>query len=183
MKKILLVLALLVLPISVSAHEIKTAGTLNILLHMEPLDNPAANEQAQLYFSVDDTAAKFDYNNCVCKVTIQTFEGQELLSRLVTPDDYAPDWGVQVARIPFVFPQIGIYKVFIQGTSTNNTFTAFNLEYDKRIERKSETDSLSKVEEDESAGWLSNYYVIGGAIIIFGIIIYEVSNKLRKKNK
>jgi hypothetical protein len=183
MKKLLLILFLLALPASLGAHEIKTSGTLHILLHMEPLDNPAAGEEAQLYFSVDDTAAKFDYGNCVCRVTIKSFEGQELLNRLVTPADDAPDWGAQVARIPYVFPQIGLYKATIQGESTNGTFAAFRLEYDKRIERQSESEPLAPVEEDAGSDWFTNYYIIGGAVIIFGIIAYEVASKLRKKNK
>jgi hypothetical protein len=182
MKKVLLGLVLLLLPLSLGAHEIKTSGTLNILLHMEPLDNPAAKEDAQLLFSVEDTAAKFKFADCTCRVIVKSFDNKELLNRLVTPADDAPDWGVNVARIEFVFPEIGIYRVSLQGTSKNNTFTDFNLEYDKRIERESVNESLSKVEED-SEDWFQNYYIIGGAIIIFGIIIYEVSNRLRKKNK
>jgi hypothetical protein len=183
MKNFLLIFILLLLPLSLSAHEIKTSGTLNVLLHMEPLDNPAAGEDAQLLFSVEDTAAKFKFSDCTCRVIVKSSDDKELFNRLVTPEDDAPDWGVNVARIPFVFPQIGIYRVFLQGTSTKNTFAAFNLEYDKRIERQSENESLSKVQKDEDSGWLSDYYLIGGLIIVFGIIIYEVSNRLRKKNK
>lgn len=182
MKKFLFVLVFLLLPLSLGAHEVKTSGTLNILLHMEPLDNPAAGEDAQLLFSVEDTAAKFKFADCACRVIVKSFDGKELLNRMVTPADDAPDWGINVARIEFVFPQIGIYKVFLEGTSTKNTFAAFNLEYDKRIERQSVDESLSKVEEDKG-GWLNDYYLIGGLVIIFGIIIYEVSNRLRKKNK
>lgn len=183
MKKLLFSLVLLVLPLTLGAHEIKTSGTLNILLHMEPLDNPAANENAQLLFSVEDTAAKFKFADCACRVIVKSSDDRELLNRLVTPADDAPDWGVNVARIEFVFPQIGIYKVFLQGVSTNNTFADFNLEYDKRIERQSDAETLSKVEEDQGGGWLTDYYLIGGLIIIFGIIVYEISNRLRKKNK
>jgi hypothetical protein len=184
MRKFLLCAALLfLLPASLSAHEVKSSGTLNILLHMEPLDNPAAGEDAQLYFSVEDTAGKFKYADCTCRVIVKSSDNKELLNRLVTPADDAPDWGVNVSRIEFVFPQIGIYKVSIQGTSTQNTFAPFNLEYDKRIERQSENETLSKVDENEDSGWFTDYYLIGGLVIVFGIIIHEVSNRLRKKNK
>jgi hypothetical protein len=183
MKKIIAILALLLLPLSMSAHEIKSAGTLNILLHMEPLDNPAAGEDAQVFFSVEDSANKFKYADCTCRVIVKRMDDFELLNRLVTPEDDAPDWGANVARIPFVFPQVGIYKVIIQGTSKAKTFTDFNLEYDKRIERQSESESLAPMEDQSDSGWLSNPFYIGAIAIVLGIIIYEVVNKLRKRNK
>lgn len=179
MKKIILSLALfLLLPVAaVKAHEIKTSGTLDILLHMEPLDDPAAGEPGEMYFGVSDSAEKFKFADCACTATV-AFEGQELLRYKITAADEAPDWGANVARVNFTFPKIGIYQVTIEGSSNNNnSFAPFKLEYDKRIERGTE---LPLPGEDEG-GLLSNYYVIGGAVLLFGIITYGLITKPRKK--
>lgn len=183
MKKILLGLAILILPLIAGAHEVKRAGTLDILLHMEPLDNPVVNENAFLYFSVADSANQFVFADCVCRVSVKDSSGKELLNRLVTPADEAPDWGVNVSRIPFVFPQLGIYKVAIAGESKTSKFADFALEYDKRIERADESQSLVKTDVQEEAPWYASYYTIGGALLIFGIITNEVISKLKKKHK
>lgn len=170
-----------ILPFIASAHETKRAGSLDILLHMEPLDNPAAGEDAYLYFSVSDLREQFNFRDCDCRVTVKDSKGKELLNRALTLEDEAPDWGVNVSRVGFVFPHIGIYKVAIAGAPKTNTFDAFALEYDKRIERQNESDSLEKNGPAEETVWYKNYYVIGGAILIFGIIINEVFSKLTNK--
>lgn len=179
MKKTLLVLALLALPLIVGAHEVKKAGSLDILLHMEPLDNPAVGENAQLLFSVADANNKFIFSDCECRVTVKNSSGKELLNRLATIDDLAPDWGINVISIRYVFPQIGIYKVALEGKTKTGLFENFSLEYDKRIERVDESQSLVKTEEP--APWYKSYYAIGGAIIIFGIIVNELISKLKKQ--
>ncbi|HYC79951.1 MAG TPA: hypothetical protein VEC17_02905 [Candidatus Binatia bacterium] len=183
MKKLLFIAMLLVLPaMAAQAHEVKHSGSLSILLHMEPLDDPAAGEQGQLYFSVEDSNNKFKVSDCDCQVIVE-LAGQELLNRKVTPEDEAPDWGANVMRIPFVFPSRNIYQVSIIGKSKTNSFADFTLEYDKRIERESVTQPHTQKTGEEDSNFLTNYYAIGGGIIILGIIVYEVNNRLRKKNK
>lgn len=181
MKKNILVLTFLFslfFFLSASAHEIKRSGTIDVLLHLEPLDNPAVNEQAQLYFSFSDSTNKFKIENCDCSVKISN-NGQVLQQTKVTEENFAPDWGNNVARIPFIFPHKGIYQVELVSKSVNKSFKDLTLKYDVRIERESEAEPLTPKDEAPN-NFFQNYYMIGGVIIIGGIIVYEL---LKRKNK
>ncbi len=184
MKKIFLSVLLAVLaflPYAGSAHEIKTTGTLEILLHRDPEDDPIAREPAQLYFSVTDKAEKFTFPDCECQVTIK-LGGEVLVDRLLTPEDEAPDWGVNVSRVDYTFPRRGLYVVTLQGSSKADYYPDFRLDYDVRVDRESATAPVQQA-ADEADNSLRNYYIIGGAVIISGIIVYELFSKLRKRNK
>ncbi|MBX4188102.1 MAG: hypothetical protein KW793_03130 [Candidatus Doudnabacteria bacterium] len=181
MKKLLLISALLLVPVVSGAHEIKHTGTFDILLHMEPQDSPVARETGQLYFSITDSKEKFGFKDCDCSVVIKDSDNKELLNRKLTEEDEAPDWGVNVSRVSFVFPKLGIYKVTIEGKSKTNLFSNFSLDYDVRIDRESESQPATDPLPESTS--LRNYYIIGGTVIVFGIIIYELFSRSRKKNK
>jgi hypothetical protein len=177
----LILLLFLFFPLTTSAHEVKHSGSLAILLHMEPLDDPPAGEPAGIYFSVEDSNNKFQFENCDCIVTVKDINNKVLFSRKTVIQDLAPDWGINVVRLNVTFPTIGVYNVSIQGKSLNNSFSDFNLEYDKRIERQTADDPYT-----QKAGAQDNdfsrvyYYLIGGIVIIVAIILYIKSKKLRK---
>jgi hypothetical protein len=185
MKKILITACLLGLPFFAQAHEVKKSGTLEILSHREPDDSPIAREPAILYFSVTDSKDKFKFSDCDCSVAI-SLGGEGLLERKLTAADEAPDWGINVAKVDYVFPKLGLYTLTIQGKPKISSFNDFKLDYDVRIDREPANDpggTSSSSGRGVKPNFLQNYYVIGGAVLIFGIITYEVTSKLRKKNK
>ncbi len=195
MKRFFLLAVLVLIPLISSAHEIKKSGTLEVLLHMEPGDDPVAREEAQLYFSVTDSNEKFSYSNCDCTVTASLQDSDtQIFSKRLTADDEAPDWGVNVSRVVITFPKIGLYDVKWSAKLKNSTFADATLDYVVRVERESLSEPAGSsgcglgttdcVPQGQSGReWLKNYYYIGGTIIILGIIIYEVIARLKKKNK
>jgi hypothetical protein len=181
MRKYLILAGLLLLPVFAQAHEVKRSGTLEILSHREPEDSPIAREPAILYFSVTDSNDRFTFSDCDCFVSVSE-GGDALLDRKLTAEDEAPDWGVNVSKVDYVFPELGVYVLNIQGKSKTGSFNDFSLDYDVRIERESATVPAGSANADGSS-FLKNYYIIGGALIILGIIIYETINKSRNKRK
>lgn len=179
MRKTIAVLLLALAPLLASAHETKHFKGIGVLLHMEPLDNPAAGEVAQLYFSFDDPSGKLKVEDCSCTVKILK-EGQLLHAADSSPENIAPDWGENVLRFPFTFPSIGIYQVEIDAASKTGKFETFKLSYDKRIERQSVNDSLNKNPEPEGKSLADYYYPIGGAVLLCGIIIYVIFTRKKK---
>jgi hypothetical protein len=115
-----------------SAHEYKYAGTLSVLLHMEPGDSPIASEPAQLFFYFKDEAKKFRATECNCTVTIKS--GDNTL-REGPVEGAAKGYGEDVRMVNFTFPDVGIYTVTLNGTPKNGAFEPFLLNYDVRIER------------------------------------------------
>jgi hypothetical protein len=182
MKKLtILSVLLLLLPSFIQAHEIKRVGTFEILSHREPEDNPIARETAQLYFSVTDSKNQFKFSDCDCRVAVK-LGNETLLNKQLTAADEAPDWGVNVSVVDFVFPAKGLYVLTIAGSSKTNLYQEFSLDYDVRIERESATKPIAASPESDSND-LQNYYIIGGVLIVSGIIIYELISKIRKKKK
>lgn len=182
-KYYILSLLSILLPFTALSHEVKQANTLEILLHLEPQDSPIAREVSNLYFNVSDLEDKFSFPDCACKVSIAS-SGNVLLDRELTAADEAPDWGVNVSRVEFVFPSLGIYQVSIEGRSRANLYQAFKLVYDVRIERESANQAVDlgqAVVEEGSDFSLTYFYVIGGAVLVSGIIAYEIFNPKRKK--
>ena len=156
---------LLIAP-SASAHVLQTDGTIGTVLHIDPNDDPIAQQQASLFFEFKDTTNNFTAKNCDCNVAIveagKTIYAQPLS---ITSD---------TASLFYTFPNPDVYQVVITGTPlTKNAFQTFKLTYNVRAEQPTESAT-----NNQSPNFLTRYlgYFIGGAIIVLLLIIMSIRN-------
>lgn len=132
MKKIFLVATLLFFFSTrvVSAHFFASDGAIRAIIHIDPQDDPVAGEASTIHIDIVDQENKFTYDDCDCNFTISE-NNKEIFSRVLERDDMA-----HMPIISYVFLERNIYQMKLTGLpKTANSFQAFNLNYDIRVEK------------------------------------------------
>lgn len=168
----LLLVTFLVIPTNANAHVLKTSGSVGAVVHVTPEDDPIAGEATDFYFDFKDTQGRFKAENCDCTVTILK-AGQEAYSAPLFQNNSDPS--LTNVSFSYTFPEKNIYQVKISGKPlTSDVFQEFNLEYDIRVARIS--DSLATGTIDNSSenqmNSLSPYILPIGIIVILGILAF-----------
>lgn len=117
---------------NVSAHTLETDGTMGVIMHTDPEDNPQVNQKALIYFDLKDSLNKFDHAKCDCKALIlkeQNTLFENALSFLDQSGEYS-------ATTNFTFPEKGNYTIRLEGVSKDGSFQNFNLNYDLSVGAK-----------------------------------------------
>lgn len=120
----MLLLLLLLLPGVVSAHELQIDGTIGAILHIDPDDQPVANQVTTFHLDFQDTAEKLDIAKCNCVARFS-------------------ESGRQIAEVPFTsgsfvytFTEGGSHTIEVSGTPKDGAvFQAFRLSYDIQVKR------------------------------------------------
>ncbi|MEJ0021877.1 MAG: hypothetical protein WDN47_04890 [Candidatus Doudnabacteria bacterium] len=158
----------------VSAHVFKTDGSITVLMHANPDDDPIAGQPASLLFGITDTANKFDPANCDCKVSISDKSKQLLDESLLRIAGAAPS--LYALTIPFTFPERAVYSIVVTGApKTAGAFQNFQVEYDLRVDRTA---------GNTEAGSFTNHwllYLFLGVLFIGFFAYYLIRLKNRKK--
>lgn len=133
----------------VSAHELQTDGNIGAVLHIEPDDEPAANELQSFDLYFQSLTGKFNLYNCDCKLALsqdwQTIYQSPLNTKSST-----------LSENPYTFNKGGLYTLTVTGRPKNQPdFDSFKLEYN--INTASGTGNMNKK--------LSPYTVIGLALL------------------
>ena len=127
-----------VLPISAQAHNVKTAGDVAALFHIEPDHNPKAGQASRAWFALTKKGGELiPLKNCNCKLEVHQEphkEGSEPLLepplKAISADQYQ---GVPGAEI--VFPKAGIYELELSGTAKDGqSFQPFELSYSVTVQ-------------------------------------------------
>lgn len=114
------------------AHTLKRDGNIGAVIHINPEDDPIANEQSSFYFDIKDRQNKFKLELCDCNVAIYQNDAQ-----IFTIPLYAQS---QNGNFTYTFPGKGVYQVKISGTPRQaGAFQPFTLSYDIRVEREAAT--------------------------------------------
>jgi hypothetical protein len=161
------------------AHVLKTDGTIGAVLHVDPQDDPVANQSTNFFFEFKDTSNKFDPKNCDCRVSILQGD-KEIYSGNLFQNTTNPT--LSDAVFSFIFPEKDIYKVKVEGKpNTPNAFSSFTLSYDVRVAKDMNEGNQNQI---QNQGWWQNYLpAVLGIIIItmFGIIAFVKNDrKIRK---
>ena len=180
-----IVFALCFRPSSVEAHVLKTSGSVGAVVHVTPEDDPIAGEQTDFFFEFKDREGKFKPENCDCKVTILK-AGQEAYTAPLFQNNSDPS--LTSASFSYTFPEKNIYQVKISGQPlTTDAFQEFNLEYDIRVARVSEsldtqvTDVPDNSNQSGSERLVTKPYFLGlGLIILLGLLALV---KFKKKSQ
>lgn len=167
----LLLSILLVIP-NAAAHELKTDGSLSVLIHINPDDDPIAGQPSELLFLTSDKEKKFNTENCNCKASVAYNDAVLFSSPLIKAGSSYR--GIFAPAIPYTFPHKGIFTVTLTGVpKTPGTFQEFSISYDIRIEK----DATTPKNTDRSL-W---DYVVTVAILI--VIYYFLKQFFITKNK
>jgi hypothetical protein len=152
------------------AHEYQTDGTITVLLHTNPDDDPVVAEPASLFFQVTDTAGRFDAAKCDCSVTISD-QGKQLFSDSLLRIDGASIYGF---TIPFTFPQKAVYGVVVTGKpKTLGAFQSFQVQFALRVDRTSGNTAAANL----PGHWLVYLFLI---VLFVGFLILWLKNRKKR---
>jgi len=129
MKKIFLVLLVLTIFVpahKVLAHEIAIDGSVQVLFHSDPDDNPSAGQPTALHFEATDSTNAFKAGDCNCVLTVSQ-KNQLLFESNVTP--ITASTSIYTFASAFTFPRTGDYKVTLAGISKTGAFKSFTVAY------------------------------------------------------
>lgn len=116
------------------AHELKTDGSISVLLHINPDDDPIAGQLSELLFLTQDKEKRFNTENCDCYASVSYNNETMFTSPLFKANSSYR--GIFAPAIPYTFPQKGIYTVRLTGEPKNiSGFQSFSISYDVRIEK------------------------------------------------
>lgn len=125
----LLTVGLTASPMIVRAHELTNADGYSAVFHMDPDDEPAANELTTLNFLVRKDTGSYiqtDYRN-----TLAISSNGKLLKTLPLKERSFGNAGDGIAS--YTFPKIGNYKIALDGQNLTDTSKRFHIVFDVTI--------------------------------------------------
>lgn len=157
----------------VYSHEARYSGNISASLHIDPNDQPRAQEESILNFTVADTTRRFDFSHCNCRVEIRSAS---------TSDSIILSGTGVTAQAPYTFPTSGSYEIVFIGNPVNDAdFETFNYSYNSYYVESSFAESENNASEKASpTGSVFNstiLYLILGILLIS--LIFVIFNKVR----
>ena len=155
----------------VSAHVLKTDGTMGAVLHVDPNDSPVAGKSSSIFFDLKDSSGKFTIENCDCTVSVAQ-NGKTIFDRKI----------VSLAPVSFTFPEIAVYDVRMTGAAKDGvSFDPFTLSYDIRVETAAPRDAQADAINAESQNFFERHWL---HIVLFGgAIIFAIFSMVRESRK
>ena len=142
-----------------SAHILKSEGSIGVLLHLSPDDDPIVGEPANFFFEIKDKDNKFQPADCICKISIQSNYTEVFSGDLFIANDSND---INAAVFSYTFPAKAIYNIIVSGQpKTAGGFQTFHVEYDVRVERT----------QMSNAGNSSSWLIIG-IFAVLALIIF-----------
>lgn len=176
MRKLLFILCGLIFLLSThqaSAHMLIIDGSIGAILHLEPTDDPIANQQNTLIFEFKDTANMFKPSHCDCQIAVIE-QGKEIYQNVLFQNNTDPN--SLDAIVPYTFPKQDIYKITVTGKPlTPNAFHPFTLTYEVRVDKDK---TLEPTTQTISFQKFIIPIFAGSILVIFLILTI-----LRRKNK
>ena len=158
--KVLFVSLLLFTSLTVSAHVLKTDGTIGAVLHIDPNDAPVAGSVSTFNFDLTDTTKRFTTADCDCNFSIA--QTADILDKNLA--DLSP--------IQYTFQEPGVYTVELEGSPKDGTgFQPFQLTYEIRVEPATAQAAPTSKFMQFLQGHGIHIVLFGGAIIVAGAII------------
>ena len=163
-------LILYTFPQNVSAHVLKSDGTIGAVLHIDPEDDPFAGQPTNFFLEFKDLGNTFKLTDCDCVVNIYQ-SGKQIYATQLTAIDQN---NLNSAGFSFTFPQKDVYQLKIFGRpNIYNQFKNFTLVYVIRVARES---GGSEATNQSSSNWFSTHIphliagLLVGVFLIFALI-------------
>ncbi len=121
----------------VYAHQIKTSGTMSILQHSDPNDEPVAGMTTTLYLNITDSAGTFSAQHCDCTVYIAPYRSLETIETTGVSFDF--ETGLthtynENYSLEYVFPDRDVYAIVVEGAPRESgKFSPFRIVFDIRV--------------------------------------------------
>jgi len=110
-----------------SAHVLKTDGSIGVVLHINPDDNPISGRQTNYVLYFNDIDGRFTLPDCTCGLTISQ-NGAVIAKKSLAVTSSL------VSSNTFTFPQPAVYLLHVTGSpKVNGTFQPFSLDYSVRV--------------------------------------------------
>ncbi len=152
--------SLFYLPSAAQAHFIETDGSVLIMLHANPDDDPIIGQDAKLTFYITDSQKKFKLAQCDCRLTI-SLNNTVIFSTSTVSNNLG---GSPV--FSYTFPQKGIYTIkFTAAPLVSGGFQNFKFNYDMRVDR-----TVAQAMAAKNFVYRM-YLVLGGLILLIIIFI------------
>lgn len=164
-------------PATVAAHVLKVDGSIGVIIHVSPDDDPIAGQESEFFFEFKDKEGKFSPEKCDCSISITTNGNEIVREQLFSTNT---DASLKNANFSYVFPQKGVYIISLIGTPyTPDMFQKFSLTYDLRVERTVKSVSQKTAESDN---WFVSHvpHVIG---VVFAVGLLVCVMYLQRKRK
>lgn len=172
-------------PRTVSAHVLKTDGSIGAVIHVSPDDDPVARTSTDFFFDIKDKSSKFSPDTCDCKAAIIQ-GGKEIYSAPLFQNSNGPS--LDSASFSFTFPEKDVYKVQISGKPTTpNAFQPFTLSWDLRVAKEANAATGNQQTTSSSngfVGWVLSHipHIIGAGLIIIFVIFALITQSATKKH-
>jgi len=165
---------------AVSAHVLKTDGSIGAVMHIDPDDDPIAGQPATFFFELKDKQNQFKAADCNCTVTI-TQNDKQLYSAALFQSGSASDINTPV--FSYTFPEKSIYTVILKGVpATAGEFQSFTLTYDVRVDRQVAGSSAPAATVNPPAqSHVFHYLLFGGAFLVI-LFLYLKEKRAGKKS-
>lgn len=162
----LLFCLMLLFPKPASAHDLQIDGNIAAIMHIDPVDDPIANQLSSIFFEFKDTQNQFQPDKCLCKFSL-TRDGQEVYSQdLFSNGNYSLS-----PVVNYTFKDPGSYEMQVSGQPTTpNLFQSFNLQYDVDVSAPEKKDLMTYLKDPKVELVLGIIGLVAVAIIIYLII-------------
>ncbi len=186
-KKILLLLSLaftFFLPLSASAHVLAQSGSIEVMMHMNPDDQPVSGTATAFLFNFDDAQKKFDLADCNCQAEIIDGDTPLFLTTLTTNSG---DHDLFTGIFSYTFSKRGLYTVKLRGEPKDGAaFSPFTTSFDIRVEgagmpmSEHHTDHMDHMTHDTTGWWLAIVLAVG---IVTYVLTRFISIRVERKKK
>jgi hypothetical protein len=165
---------------AVYAHTLKIDGSIGVVMHVEPDEDPIVGRKSNFEFEFKDKNNKFKSTDCDCSVSILQ-NGKVLYNQQLFQNNTDPN--LSNATASYYFAEQGKYIVRVSGQShTDQSFPPFSIDYELRVSRTISAPEQSK----ENSNWFSAHahQLIGGVIgfCILGFIIFKSSQNKKTES-
>lgn len=161
------------------AHTLRVDRSIGVTVHINPDDEPVAQDISQIMIGVQDKEGRFARlaSECICAVTVvKDGSPLETLPFVVSGES---------AMVSYTFPDAGIYKLEVSGVPrTLDGFQSFTTVFSYRVTGDTPDGIVSR--EEESTNPLRTYMpfvVIGAASFLAVLYTLPVTQKTKRRKK
>lgn len=116
------------------AHELKSRGAISVTFHIDPNDEPVANEISNLEFNFLDKEGGFDIPNCDCILKIS--RDNDLLANINIAEDKDSIISDLKLIYPYIFTEKGRYKIALEGKVGTNEDDNISFDFTVNVNRE-----------------------------------------------
>ncbi len=161
------------------AHVLQADGSIGAVLHIDPNDDPIAQQPAYFFLDIANKNGVFSLTDCTCTALITNTAGDTIAKPTILPENGQTAEGT----FEYVFQNSAAYVLTVKGTPKNaGVFQNFTLRYTFQVEQAHDS---SVVKNTGFQGFIHSehglHYILFGAGFI--VIFFLFLNEYRKNKK